>query len=173
LAQFCGYPIGGISFDSYQSAQPGQILTKLAFEVSYVSVDRSESAYLTLASLIQNQCVSYYDYPILQKELRELRRDLQRKKVDHPQTNSDGSMGSKDVADALCGAVTSALKNPQSFRLPDLQPMTTRDLVLRGDTQKRDPNDISWVAGINGVKVKTPYPAAYLRDVFGRPVESK
>jgi hypothetical protein len=146
LAQFCGYPIAGISFDQFQSAQPSQILAKLGFEVSYVSVDRTESSYLTLASLIQNECISYYGYPIVLKELRELRRDIHKRKVNHPQANSDGSMGSKDVADALCGAVTSALKNPQSFRLPDLQPMTTRDLIAGASGADKDPGNLSWVS---------------------------
>jgi hypothetical protein len=171
LAQFCGFAIGGISFDSYQSAQPSQILAKLGFEVSYVSVDRNESPYLTLASLIQNECISYYPYLILQKELRELRRDIQKKKVDHPQTNSDGSMGSKDVADALCGAAISALKNPQSFRLPDLMPVRSSDLAANGRGE-RDPSDVSWVAGVNGARVKIVGAAPFkVRDIFGNIVK--
>jgi hypothetical protein len=170
LAQFCGYPIGGISFDAFQSAQPSQILAKLGFEVSYVSVDRTETPYLTLASAIQNETVSYYEYPILQKELRELRRDIQKRKVDHPRVNGDGSVGSKDVSDALCGAVTTALKHPQSFRLPDLQPLTTRDYIAAGKGG-RDPDDISWVAGMKNVRVQTNQPFRRVRDMFGRQVK--
>jgi hypothetical protein len=169
LAQFCGYGIAGISFDQFQSAQPSQILAKLGFEVSYVSVDRNESPYLTLASLIQNECISYYPYSILQKELRELRRDIQKKKVDHPQTNSDGSMGSKDVSDALCGAVTSALKNPQSFRLPDLQPLTTRDFIAASVGAEKA-GDLRWVTGTSRRVKVLNQPEFTVRDIFGNPV---
>lgn len=72
------------------------MLSKLSFPVSYLSVDRTETPYLTLATLIQNEVVTYYEYQPLLKELRELRRDLEKHRVDHPYPD-----GSKDVSDAL------------------------------------------------------------------------
>jgi hypothetical protein len=98
LSRFCGYPIDGVSFDQFQSAHISQILRKQGFPVTYVSVDRTETAYLTLATLIQNEVVSYYEYPILLKELRELRRDLERRKVRssvHIQRRDAGKQGRK------------------------------------------------------------------------------
>jgi hypothetical protein len=99
---------------------------------------------------------------------RELRRDLERRKVDHPARSGDGTPGSKDVADALAGAVTSALKDKHSYTLGDLMPMTARDLVLRGMAGRRDPSDTSWVTGGRRVKV-LGQPAMLVRDVFGKP----
>ena len=172
LHRFCGYGIAGISFDQYQSAMIQQQLARLNFEVSLVSVDRNDGPYLTLASIIQSEAISYYDYPILLKELRELRRDAKKKKVDHPAIGTEGpngNEGSKDVADALCGAVLLAGNNKQAYWEPDLMPLTTRDLVLRGDASRRDPSDISWVTGGRRVKV-LGQPTMVVRDVFGNPV---
>lgn len=43
------------------------------------------------------------------QELTGLEHDVERDKVDHRELNPDGSPGSKDVADGLCGAVYSCL----------------------------------------------------------------
>jgi hypothetical protein len=164
LAQDCGYPIGGVSFDQFQSAHISQILAKLNFPVSYQSVDRTETPYLTLASIIQNEAISYYNYPVLLKELRELRRDLEKRRIDHPARSGDGTEGSKDVSDALAGAVTSALKHPHSYGLGDGMPMRDRDFV----PSRNDPSNTAWVTEGRRVKV-LGMPEFTARDVFGNP----
>jgi hypothetical protein len=122
-----GYPIESVSFDSYASEMIMQDLARLNFNVERLSVDRSDTAFLTLASIIQAEAISYYEYPVLLRELRELKRDLAKRKVDHPALSADGSPGSKDCADALCGAVFNAGKKPH----------TDRDDILRGDANKK------------------------------------
>jgi hypothetical protein len=84
LSRQAGYPIESVSFDQFQSSMIMQDLARLNFNVSQLSVDRNDGPYLTLASIIQAQAISYYDYPILLRELRELKRDVARRKVDHP-----------------------------------------------------------------------------------------
>lgn len=51
---------------------------------------------------------------ILFQELAGLEHDVTMDKVDHRDLNPDGSVGSKDVADAVCGAVWSCLMDPVS-----------------------------------------------------------
>jgi hypothetical protein len=164
-----GYPIESVSFDSYASEMIMQDLARLNFNVERLSVDRSDTAFLTLASIIQAEAISYYEYPVLLRELRELKRDLAKRKVDHPALSADGSPGSKDCADALCGAVFNAGKNPRAFWQPDLQPHTDRDDILRGDANKKDPSDLSWVTGTaRRVKVLGA-PEFVPKDIFGNP----
>ena len=57
---------------------------------------------------------------ILYNELTGLEHDVQRDKIDHRSTNPDGTKGSKDVSDALAGAVFTCLAdkdiNPSNAR---------------------------------------------------------
>ena len=74
--------------------------------------------------------IKLYDYPILRYELLNLLHDRIRRKVDHPKVVTDDGfveyegkgndgvtgtrVGSKDVADSLCGAIQNALQSSVS-----------------------------------------------------------
>lgn len=169
LSRQAGYPIESVSFDQFQSSMIMQDLARLNFNVVPLSVDRNDAAYLTLASVVQAEAISYYHHSILLRELRELKRDLQKRRVDHPALSADGSPGSKDLADSLAGACFNAGKNPRAFWQPDLPPMTDRDLILRGDATRNDLNDLSWVTGTSRRVKVLNQPEFVVRDIFGNP----
>ncbi len=93
------YPIKSVSFDSYQSADSRQILEKLGFQTSIISVDKTDEPYMAMRQVIYEQRLEMYEYQPVLQELLALIYDAERKKVDHP------DKGSKDVADAVA-AVT-------------------------------------------------------------------
>lgn len=115
-----GVKIGKITYDIFNSEESRQILQEKGYNVGYLSVDRSDKSYLDLVELMYEGRVRFYDYPILRYELFNLIHYRDRHKVDHPKTvtgsysyNGKGAgVGSKDVADALCGMISSILKEP-------------------------------------------------------------
>ena len=75
-----------------------QLFLKKGFDASLVSVDKTDVPYNMLKNAILEKRFHGIYVDLLNRELVELERDYIKKKVDHP----DG--GSKDVADAICGA---------------------------------------------------------------------
>ena len=100
-----GMKIGGVSFDQYQSEDHMQILQLAGVKTSYLSVDRTDKAYVSTVNLLNEGRLELYPYEPLRKEFFHLDWDRAKGKVDHPDVNSDGSKGSKDLADALVGAI--------------------------------------------------------------------
>ncbi len=98
-----GFNIAQVSYDGFQSVDSRQILQRQGFRTKLVSVDRDMSAYQTLKELINCGRLRMYRYEPLLKELRSL-EIVRGRKVDHP------PHGSKDVADAVAGAVSEALR---------------------------------------------------------------
>jgi hypothetical protein len=96
-----GFVIAQVSFDGWQSIDSRQMLRQQGFAVKEVSVDRSEQPYRTLRDLVVARRVRWYRYEPLLQELRGLEW-VRGVKVDH------GRGGSKDVADAVAGAVSEA-----------------------------------------------------------------
>ena len=94
-----GYSITSVTTDSYQSTDMVQQLNQKGFNSRIVSVDTSTHPYENLKTALYEDRVFMYDYPILLQELRQLQRDFQRKKIDHP------NRGSKDCSDALAGCL--------------------------------------------------------------------
>ena len=99
-----GFNIAQVSFDGYQSADSRQILTRRGLTVKLVSVDRNSNAYETLKGMLNEGRVAWYRYEPLLRECRGL-EVLQGRRVDHRPG------GSKDVADAVAGAVSEAVSN--------------------------------------------------------------
>ncbi len=104
-----GLKIGRVSYDMWNSEESRQILGELGLEVAQVSVDKNDKAYLDLVVMLYELRLKMYNYPVFHKELFNLVHDRNRRKVDHPKTNDDGTVGSKDVADSLVGAIQGAL----------------------------------------------------------------
>lgn len=103
LRDMHGWRIGCVTFDGWQSVDSRQILRKAGISTSELSVDRNTTAYDTLKELIYTERLDYYLDEVLRRELCQLEL-VKGKKVDHP------PHGSKDVADAVAGAVYGAYR---------------------------------------------------------------
>lgn len=99
-----GFVIGGVSYDGFQSADSQQILRRKGFTVKTVSVDRDLSRYQMLKEIANEGRLKLYAYPPFFEEAAQL-EIIRGQKVDHPRN------GSKDVSDAVAGAVSEALMN--------------------------------------------------------------
>lgn len=97
-----GWPIAQVSYDGYQSVDSRQILRRQGLRVKLVSVDRNLEAYETLKEVLTQGRLRWPRHQALIEECKglELVRGC---KVDHRQG------GSKDVADAVAGAVSEAI----------------------------------------------------------------
>ena len=108
LSSYIGYKFKKITFDGFQSADSIQLLKIAGLDAGLLSVDRTDIPYLNLrACILEQRLVGYYN-SIVVEELRDLEYDRKAKKVDHPIVKYDGSPGSKDTSDGLCGAVYNA-----------------------------------------------------------------
>ena len=117
LHSVVGMRIGMVTYDIFNSEESRQILEEMGFNVGYQSVDKTDKAYLNLVEVMYEGRLKIYDYPILRHELLNLIHDREKRKVDHPKIieSSDYSgkgynVGSKDVSDALAGALNNALQ---------------------------------------------------------------
>lgn len=114
-----GFRIVDVTMDGFQSTDTMQQLRKKKFRVDYLSVDRSTLPYEDLREAIYDERIEFPRYmtyrnkgdakqiEIVVEELMNLTHDG--KKVDHP------ASGSKDVADALAGVV-STLMGDRAYR---------------------------------------------------------
>ncbi len=107
--QALNFRIDKITFDGWQSIDSIQILKEKGFKCEVFSVDRDTAAYDTLKEKIYSGKLKTYRYePFLQEIDRlELKQGV---KVDHPPG------GSKDVTDAVAGAVYAAAKHSGQVR---------------------------------------------------------
>ncbi len=113
-----GVPVKMVSYDGWQSRESVQGLKKLGIIANTPSLDKNDEPYLVLRqTIIENRLVRYR-YEHLETELIELERDLDERKVDHPDRSpTTGLPGSKDVADALCGVVWAAAMDKTAMLL--------------------------------------------------------
>jgi len=119
-----GFNITDVTLDGYQSTDFMQILRAKGIKAELLSVDKDNSAYDTLKSLIYNNRIDYYGYKVLIRELEELQ--LLKGKVDHPEISRRRALeengdqrGSKDVSDsvaALCKSLLSDNKKPMDTK---------------------------------------------------------
>jgi hypothetical protein len=100
-----GYMITCVSIDSWNSVDAIQKLNQRGFNAILLSVDRTMGPYELLKTALYEDRLFYYDYPPLLQELRELQRDLAKRKIDHP------LRGSKDTSDAVAGVVATLTEN--------------------------------------------------------------
>lgn len=115
LANVFNVKIGKVTYDIFNSEESRQILEEMGFNVAYQSVDRTDKAYLDTVEIMYEGRLRMYDYSIFRSEIFNVVHYRDRHKVDHLKTNSDGSVGKKDVADSLCGAIENAL----SFKIEE------------------------------------------------------
>ena len=97
-----------ITYDQFQSADSIQELNKQGFQAEKLSVDKDLAPYETLKEMFYSGRLKTYHNPDLFNELRRL-EFVDGKKVDHP------PKGSKDVSDAVAGAVYNCVTNANNF----------------------------------------------------------
>ena len=102
LRDRCGYPIGLVTADSYQSTMPLELLEVQGFKVDMLSMDKTKDPYYSWRAGFSEHLVRLFRHPILMAETENL-QDLP-KKIDHP------TPGTKDVADSACGAYYNAMR---------------------------------------------------------------
>lgn len=112
------YHIERLTFDGWQSRDSMQICRKNKLHAGLLSVDTDDDAYLALRNAFFERRLAYYEYTPVIDELLDLERHVSRNgrgKVDHPVKSSRGTIGSKDVADALAGSVWSCLHDDKAL----------------------------------------------------------
>jgi hypothetical protein len=159
------YNIVMITFDGFQSADSRQLLEKAGYPAGMLSVDRTDNPYMTLRNALFERRLYYPDFAPVRDELLDLQHDSDRGKVDHPQIASNGGPGRKDVADALCGSVFTALTHEDckhyasSVIIPeDYETNIVRDIPAvgsvvpdaRGDVHLSDPAPVNRVRQVWG-----------------------
>lgn len=112
-----GFNIKGVTTDTFQSVDTGQALASKGFNYSVVSVDRVSQdkickSYQYLRSTMYEERFSMFNCKLLVDELIGLERNNNSGKIDHP---NNGTSGSKDVADAVCGATWRASQDAEEF----------------------------------------------------------
>ena len=113
-----GFKIKGISSDTFQSADLLQQLSAEGFKTDVISVDRVDTEshiclpYQTLKSAIYEERLEIYDKcDLLTDEWLGLERNNNTGKIDH----SPSGINSKDISDAVCGAIFNASKHAQEY----------------------------------------------------------
>ena len=123
-----GISYGGISYDTFQSAEAVQDLEKSGYPVKFRSVDRSDKEYLDLTELYYQGRIHHYRNEWYEKELFGLNWYRAQGKVDHPPIKEGGT---KDVSDAVCGSVANALEYPS---VEEVQRENDIDYFLSGSS---------------------------------------
>lgn len=137
-----GFNIKGISTDSYQSVDTGQQLAAENFNYTMLSVDRVDSnthickPYQYLRSTVYEQRLEMYEARLLIQELTDLERNMDSGKVDHPEGSS------KDIADALCGAIFNASSHAEEYA-HDYGETAEELLRANDDSYKLDANQVA------------------------------
>jgi len=91
-----------------------QILQKAGIKTESLSLDKSNQPYLDFRNLVYEKRWVCYNHKKLFAELINLEQDPTTHKIDHPVSFRDGEevvKGSKDLTDAVAGAVFSCLTN--------------------------------------------------------------
>jgi hypothetical protein len=148
-----GYIIAGVSADGYQSADMLQTLATMGFsKTEVISLDKTSTAYIQFRNAVYEDRHHLPINKILKRECEELEVTPDGKKVDHPKRNTDGTDGSKDIADAACGSAFFAVQNVHTFNIMQLIPesgMTQTDQSVANmiwpdrDQSHRDHDDFN------------------------------
>lgn len=145
-----------ITADLYNmSVETLSIMKQLGIESEYLSIDRTKEPYKTLRQVFGERRVKTFIHDYLFLELVNL-EDLD-KKIDHPHEFTQKweissrkvqpTHGSKDCADALCGAVYSAEMSEECYSLPPMEELVERltalapNLTIR-QTGEEAPRDV-------------------------------
>jgi hypothetical protein len=109
------FPVALATFDGFQSAAIMQALNKSGLQSKLQSIDKKDVPYLTLRNAHFERRIATYHYDPYIEEVLYLERDIVKQKVDHPPKRPDGGKGSKDVSDAVCGAVYACMTDKRAI----------------------------------------------------------
>lgn len=108
-----GYPIKAVTYDGWNSLESRQAWKRQGMKTGHVSVDRTDVPYKQLRDAIYDGRLLMYHQPVLIEEFFGLEYDEKahagKGKIDHP------VIGSKDCADAVCGAYHTLLTRSSSW----------------------------------------------------------
>jgi hypothetical protein len=91
----------------YLAVQLYQSIRKKGVNTEFLRIDKKEHDQLKIETIYNDRLICYNN-PEFRRELRDL--DLiSGRKVDHPDMNEEGGKGSKDIADAVTGAVVACI----------------------------------------------------------------
>jgi hypothetical protein len=107
-----GFHLGLVTFDRWQSFDIQQELKQVGIKTDTLSVAKKH--YEDLAMLIYEERLAAPHIDILKEEMLEL-RIVSANKVDHPRKKS------KDLADAMCGAVYNSIAYSQRNRMKEIE----------------------------------------------------
>ncbi|MGA2775477.1 MAG: hypothetical protein ABSE81_05390 [Candidatus Omnitrophota bacterium] len=127
------FDIHGVTFDGWQSQDSIQILRDQGISADVLSVDRDMKAYDTLKDLLYSKKIKTYYFEPFIKEVKQL-EFIEGKKIDHP------PHGSKDVSDAVAGAVFMCVSNPNNFSFTGMEEIAAQRKALRA--QGIDPDSV-------------------------------
>jgi hypothetical protein len=112
-----GVHIGKVTADGYQSTDLLQLLSLAGMETGVISVDKTADPYIQVRNAVNEGRAILPNNAVLKKELEHLEVSSNSKKIDHPLEFSDGTKGSKDIADGVCGSIVSAIADSAKYRL--------------------------------------------------------
>jgi hypothetical protein len=123
-----GFNIGMVSFDRWQSFDIQNELQAVGIKTETVSVAKKH--YEDLAMMIYEERVAIPMIPILLEEMSEL-KIMKGNRVDHPRKKS------KDLADAVCGAVFGAISHTQKTNNTEIEIHTWSSSTRLAEKQQR------------------------------------
>jgi hypothetical protein len=123
-----GFNIGMVSFDRWQSFDIQNELQAVGIRTETVSVAKKH--YEDLAMMIYEERVSIPRIPILLEEMSEL-KIMKGNRVDHPRKKS------KDLADAVCGAVFGAISHTAKTNNTEIDVHTWSSSTRLAEKQQR------------------------------------
>ncbi len=104
-----GYPIKAVTYDNVDSRESIQQWRKSGMRAGQLSVDRGSAPYKQLRDAMYDVRILLPDDDLLVGEILDLEYDETKDKVDHP------IHGTKDCADAVCGAYVSMLERKSTW----------------------------------------------------------
>jgi phage terminase large subunit-like protein len=113
-----GFDIGMVSFDRWQSFDIQNELKAVGMRTETVSVGKKH--YEDMAMLIYEERLVMPMIDLLFEELTEL-KIMRNNKVDHPRKSS------KDLADAVCGAIFGAISHTQRLQNQEIEIHTFKE----------------------------------------------
>ena len=123
-----GFNIGMVSFDRWQSFDIQNELQAVGIRTETVSVAKKH--YEDLAMMIYEERVAIPMIPILLEEMSEL-KIMKGNRVDHPRKKS------KDLADAVCGAVFGAISHTTKTNSTEIEVHTRSSATRLAEKQQR------------------------------------
>jgi hypothetical protein len=98
-----------VSADQYQSLEILQDLQAQRIKAENMSIHKIASPWMVLKDALLEDRITLYRHPVAHRELIHLMYDKTKEIVDHPEYDPEnterGRIGSKDVADGICGVV--------------------------------------------------------------------